>query len=265
MNDSRKTLGIIGLGAFGRFMIKHLAPYYRLVGCDRDGAGPERLAPEDAEKICLTSLGEVAASDIVVFAVPLDNLEAVATEAARHIRPGTLVVDVTSVKLRPLEILSRLIPEHADLLGTHPLFGPQSGKNGIASLRIALCPVRIPQRRYYEVCDFLTDKLRLLTLKTDPDAHDREMARVQAMTHFMSRALREIGLEPSPMATKAYEKLQEFASIVLSDSWDLFLTIEKGNPHAEGIRRRLIGELQKLEDKLEDDGTKALYQTLNAS
>ncbi|MCC8190332.1 MAG: prephenate dehydrogenase/arogenate dehydrogenase family protein, partial [Planctomycetes bacterium] len=81
-----------------------------------------------------------------------------------------------------------------------------------------------------------------------------EMAKVQAMTHFMSRALRELGLEPSPMATRAYEKLQEFASIVLSDSWDLFLTIEKGNPHADVIRRRLIDELDKLEQRLESDG-----------
>jgi prephenate dehydrogenase len=244
MRDDRKTLGIIGLGAFGVFMAQHLSPYCRLLGCDRTPpaqtpAGLE-IAPPEA----------VAACDIVVFAVPLDNLEDAARLAAPHIKPGSLVMDVTSVKKRPLDILKGIIPEHADLLGTHPLFGPQSGKNGIASLRIALCRVRISSERYYRVCDFLTDSLRLLVLKTDPDAHDREMARVQAMTHFMSRALREIGLEPSPMATKAYEKLQEFASIVLSDSWDLFLTIEKGNPYADGMRRRLLEELHTLEDKL---------------
>lgn len=244
MRDGQKTIGIIGLGAFGVFMAKHLSPYYRLLGCDRNPpaelpAGLETAPPET-----------VAASDIVVFAVPLANLGDAARLAAPHIKPGSLVVDVTSVKKRPLEILKEIIPEHADLLGTHPLFGPQSGKNGIASLRIALCRVRISSERYYKVCDFLTDSLRLLVLKTDPDSHDREMAKVQAMTHFMSRALREIGLEPSPMATKAYEKLQEFASIVLSDSWDLFLTIEKGNPYADGMRRRLVGELQNLEDRI---------------
>lgn len=242
MQDDRKTLGIIGLGAFGIFMAKHLSPYYRLLGYDRH-------IPENAP-LDLAPLEKVAACDIVVFAVPLENLEQAAAEAAAHIKPGALVLDVTSVKVRPLEILTRFIPEHADLMGTHPLFGPQSGKNGIASLRMALCPVRIPADRYYRICDFLTDKLRLLVLKTDPDSHDREMAKVQAMTHFMSRALREIGLEPSPMATRAYEKLQEFASIVLSDSWDLFLTIEKGNPYADDLRRRLLGELQSLEDKL---------------
>ena len=252
MSTNRQRLGIIGLGAFGRFMIKHLAPYYEILGYDQNRPAPETLAADGAEAFTFAKAEIVATADIVVFAVPLDSLEEAATLAAPHIKPGALVIDVTSVKARPMAILSRIIPGHADLLGTHPLFGPQSGKNGIASLRIALCPARIDSARYYRVCDFLTDNLRLLVLKSDPDDHDREMAKVQAMTHFMSRALREIGLPPSPMATKAYEKLQEFASIVLSDSWDLFLTIQKGNPYADELRKRLVNELVGLEGRLQD-------------
>ncbi len=254
MSEQKRRIGIIGLGAFGCFMAKHLAPYYQVSGYDPRGLSADAIAREGLGSLALVPLPEAAGQDIVVFAVPLEALPGAAREAAGAIRPGALVCDVTSVKVKPLEILREVIPAHADLLGTHPLFGPQSGKNGIASLRVALTPVRIAPDRYYRVCDFLTDKLRLIVLKTDPDAHDREMARVQAMTHFMSRALREIGLEPSPMATKAYEKLQEFASIVLSDSWDLFLTIENGNPYAEEIRCRLVGEMEKLERELTGGG-----------
>ena len=250
MSEPRKTLGIIGLGAFGRFMVKHLSPWFDIRGYDENTNSVELLKKDGAEAVTVAGLAETAAADLVVFAVPLDNLERAALGAAPSIRPGTLVMDVTSVKTRPVEILSRIIPKHAELLGTHPLFGPQSGKDGIASLRIALCPVRIGPERYYKVCDFLTDQLRLLVLKVDPDSHDKEMAKVQAMTHFMSRALREIGLPPSPMATRAYEKLQEFASIVLSDSWDLFLTIQKGNPYADELRQRLVDELSSLERRL---------------
>lgn len=255
MSTTRKSLGCIGLGAFGRFLSKYMSRYCNVVGYDVDYPSDELMDRDGATAVVRGSLENAAGCDIVVYAVPLASLEQVAVDSARFIKPGALVIDVTSVKVTPLSILSRHVPEHAELLGTHPLFGPQSGKNGIASLRIALCPVRICQERYYKVCDFLTDELRLLVLKTNPEAHDKEMAKVQAMTHFMSRALREIGLEPSPMATKAYEKLQEFASIVLSDSWDLFLTIEKGNPHADVIRKRLIGELTKLENQLEETGT----------
>ncbi len=250
MDSKRQSLGIIGLGAFGRFMAKHLSPWFDLRGYDKARPSPAALAADGAGAVVPASLAEAAACDLVVFAVPLEALAETAEAAARHMRPGILALDVTSVKSRPVEILSRLLPESVEILCTHPLFGPQSGKNGIASLRIALCPVRIEPDRYYRVCDFLTDKLRLLVLKTTPERHDREMARVQAMTHFMSRALKEIGLEPSPMATRAYEKLQEFSAIVLSDSWDLFLTIQNGNPYAEEIRQRLMKELADLEGKI---------------
>ncbi len=250
MDTKRQTLGIIGLGAFGRFMAKHLAPWFDLRGYDKAMPPPELMAADGATGVRPVSLAEVAACDLVVFAVPLEALAGTAAAAAAHMRPGILALDVTSVKARPVEILSRLLPKTVDILCTHPLFGPQSGKNGIASLRIALCPVRVGPDRYYRVCDFLTDKLRLLVLKTTPESHDREMAKVQAMTHFMSRALKEIGLEPSPMATRAYEKLQEFSAIVLSDSWDLFLTIQNGNPYAEETRRRLMRELAKLEEDI---------------
>lgn len=249
MQTRRQTVGIIGLGAFGRFMAKHLAPWFTLKGWDRVRPGPGELAAAGAEAVEVAGLEQVAACDIVVFAIPLDGLAEVAAAAAKHMRPGALVLDVTSVKMRPVEILSRL-PKRVDVLATHPLFGPQSGKNGIAGLRIAMCPVRISLKRYVQVCDFLTEKLSLLCLKTTPENHDREMARVQAMTHFMSRALKKIGLQPSAMSTRAYEKLQEFSSIVLSDSWDLFLTIQNGNPFAEEIRHSLLQELEALETQL---------------
>ena len=251
MESARKSLGIIGLGAFGRFMAKHLSPWYDLKGWDVAPPDRARLEADGAAALTLAESAEVAACDLVAFAVPLTSLEEAVAMAAGHMRPGALAFDVTSVKMRPVEILKQGLPEHVDILGTHPLFGPQSGKDGIASLRIALCPVRIPPDRYYRICDFLTDKLRLLVLKVAPDSHDMEMAKVQAMTHFMSRALKEIGLTPSPMATRAYEKLQEFSAIVLSDSWDLFLTIQRGNPHADAMRRRFMAELEKLEERLQ--------------
>ena len=251
METERRTLGIIGLGAFGRFMAKHLSPWFGLKGYDKAMPPPEAMAGDGAGKLEAVSLAEAASCDIVIFSVPLAGLAEAAEAAARHMRPGILAMDVTSVKVRPVEILSHLLPNNVDLFCTHPLFGPQSGRNGIASLRIALCPVRVDRERYHRVFDFLTDRLRLLAFKTTPEAHDREMAKVQAMTHFMSRVLKEIGLEPSPMATYAYEKLQEFSVVALSDSWDLFLTIQNGNPYALETRRRLIEEMGKLERRLE--------------
>ncbi|MDR1613177.1 MAG: prephenate dehydrogenase/arogenate dehydrogenase family protein [Planctomycetota bacterium] len=249
MTVAAQTLGIIGFGAFGRFMAKHLAPHFTVIAWDRKHILPDAVA---GKSVLTSILGEAASADIVVFAVPWDSLKEAATAAAPHLRPGALALDVTSVKSGPAALLPKILPENVDLLCTHPLFGPQSGKNGIAGLRIALCPIRIGRDRYRRVRAFLTGRLYLSTFRTTPDEHDREMAKVQAVTHFMSRALKALGLNPSPLATKAYEKLQEFSSIVLSDSWDLFLTIQNGNPYAANARKRLRREMDKLENQLHD-------------
>ncbi|MDR0362299.1 MAG: prephenate dehydrogenase/arogenate dehydrogenase family protein [Planctomycetota bacterium] len=247
MKPFDKSLGIVGFGAFGCFMAAHLAPWFRVTAWDSADI-PATALPENVT--ASPTIAEVAACDIVVFAVPWKSLADAAAMAAPHMKPEALALDVTSVKRGPAALLPKALPAHVDILCTHPLFGPQSGKNGISGLRMALCPVRIEKDRYYRVCDFLTDRLGLLVFKTTPDKHDREMAKVQAVTHFVSRALKEIGLEPSCMATRAYEKLQEFSSIVLSDSWDLFLTIQNGNPYAAETRRSLQREMDKLEAML---------------
>ncbi|MFX9058099.1 prephenate dehydrogenase/arogenate dehydrogenase family protein, partial [Acinetobacter baumannii] len=92
---------------------------------------------------------------------------------APHLRPGALVVDVCSIKTRPLEILERALPPGVDLLGTHPLFGPESGRAGLAGLRIALCPVR--GRRAGQARRFLR-RLGLAVTVTTAAEHDRQMA-----------------------------------------------------------------------------------------
>ena len=38
--------------------------------------------------------------------------------------------------------MSKILPEKVEIIGTHPLFGPQSGRAGIAGMRVAFCPVR---------------------------------------------------------------------------------------------------------------------------
>lgn len=251
MDSKEQSVGIIGFGAFGRFMAKHLSPWFGAVKV-WDCAPKAIDGAEDIGIAEFCELRDVGGCDVVIFGVPWDSLEEAVLAAREYIRPGTLVMDVTSVKMGPAQTLPRLLPDNVEILCTHPTFGPQSGKNGIAGLLIALCPIRIEPERYYRVCDFLTDNLSLLVLKTTPEKHDREMARVQAVSHFMSRALKEIGLAPSLMATKAYEKLQEFSAIVLSDSWDLFLTIQNGNPFAKEVRENLMKEMVSLESKINE-------------
>ncbi len=240
-----RPLGIIGFGNFGRFAAAHLARAF----CDvmvTDIKQPE--SPQTG--FCWGSLAEAVDREIIVLAVPFQNLEELLKQISSALRPGALIVDVCSVKQEPVNLMLQYLPSGVEILATHPLFGPQSAKDGLNGHKIVLCPVRISEKRVNIVHNLLRRGFRLHPIVKEPAEHDREMARVQGLTHFIARAMSELGVGDSELATKAYEHLMEATRLLGSDSWELFETIENGNPFAAGMRQKLMAKLEELEERL---------------
>ena len=144
--------------------------------------------------------------------------------------------------------MNAILPESVEIIGTHPLFGPQSGRESIKGLRIALCPVRTSHTE--KIKHFLANELKLKVFEKSPEEHDLEMAHVQALTHFVARALDELHVGDSELATVSYEELMKAARLVSEDSWELFQTIQQGNPFADTKRKAFIEKLIELENRL---------------
>ena len=192
------TLGIVGFGNFGRFMCTHLRSRFNIRVHDRLD-----IADEAAQLgVKSAPLPEVAASEVLVLAVPVQNMEDVLRDLRGMPRLPELVMDVGSVKVKPLDLMARYLPKRVDIVGTHPMFGPQSGRHGIAGLKVVLCPLRT--RRLALIRDFLSRDMRLEVLEMTPEKHDSEMAYIQGLTHWMAKALREIKLPDLGLATPAY-------------------------------------------------------------
>lgn len=244
------TLSIIGFGAFGRFIAGHLRRHFRLLAADRypiDHATASDLGVEPV------AIEQAARSDAVVLAVPVQSLPVVLASIAPHLPPGALVLDVCSVKVEPIALMLRLLPPSCRIIGLHPLFGPQSGRDGIEGLPVAFCPARTDEPTAEKVRDFLLSMLRLRVIGTTPDEHDRQMAYVQALTHFVSRAVGSMDLPVTPLATRAYERFLDMKADLQNDSLDLFLTIERHNPYAAAARRELTQAMAALERLLSSD------------
>ncbi len=79
---------------------------------------------------------------VVIFSVPFTELESVCKKLHSFVSPHALIVDVTSVKQKPITILKKYFPNH-EILGTHQILRPQLGKNDIAGLPIVLCNVSL--------------------------------------------------------------------------------------------------------------------------
>lgn len=239
-----KELGFIGFGSFGQFIVPHLKPYFKITVCDR-------IDYSDAARergVKWGTLEECAAKEMVVLAIPVQFLEELLVEIKDLVRPKSLVFDVSSVKVKPTELMIKHLPATVDIIGTHPLFGPQSGKNGIAGLNLVVCPVRT--KRQESLLRFFSYELKLNVLERTPTVHDQQMAYVQALTHFVGRAINEMDIPDVEQKTPAYQYLLNIKRNLGQDSMDLFMTIEKENPYAKAVREHFLEELNILNRKI---------------
>ncbi len=239
-------VGIIGFGVFGRFMAEQLSPYTEVVVSSRT-ANPHEVEAAGAR---LVAFSEAASQPVVVPSVPVQNLEVVLERMVPHLRSGALVVDVSSVKTVPVELMERILPAECEILATHPLFGPQSGSGGIKGLPMVVWPVRVGDARMDRIQKFLTGTLELEVSVISPKEHDQEMAYVQALTFFLGKALGEIDIPDTPLKTKTYQHLLDVKRIVQGDSPELFETIQHFNPYAAQVRELFTQNLDKIEADL---------------
>jgi prephenate dehydrogenase len=236
----RPSLGLIGFGAFGRLVATHLRPHVRLCAFDVD----PRAFDADTSSLS-TDLPSAAGCDIVVLATPVNRLEEAIRAVRPYLRHGAIVLDVGSVKLRPAEIMRRELPDHVSVVGTHPLFGPQSARHGIAGLKIAVCPIRGDVA--WRIAAFLRAILKLRVFVTTPDRHDREAAMVQGLTHLIAKVLTSMEPWPTAMTTVSFDRMIEATEMVRHDAPEVFMAIERENPHAEAVRRRFFALATELE------------------
>jgi prephenate dehydrogenase len=225
-------VAIVGYGQFGRFMAKHLRPHCTIVPIQR------KTKPE-----------KVRNCDIVIFAVPWNSLENAVQTLKPYIKKDAAIIDVMSVKQRPLIILRNQFKGH-EILGTHPIFGPQSGKYGIEGLPIVLCNVSFSKKHYALIKRFLKKNLKLKVIEQTAKEHDDDMARVQGLTHFIGRALVQMGIKSHLTNTVSYVQLLGLRDLLADDSWELFQTIQNANPEARKVRESFINQLSALEQNL---------------
>jgi len=222
-------------------MVQYLKPYFKIkVASHRD-------IKKRAEEFGITQapLFEVAASDVVIVGVVFKYFEGILRQIKVHIKPGALVLDVASVKIKPVRLMEKYLPDNVEILATHPLFGPQSARGGIDGSKIVLCPVRTKQ--LISVKKFLERDLKLKVLIRTPKEHDQATAYVLGLPHFVGRAISELGISCTHLNTKTYVHLLKIKELVGKDSLELFKSIQADNPYAQAIRNDFLKKLSDLE------------------
>jgi prephenate dehydrogenase len=238
------TLGVYGLGRFGTLWSELLSREFRVIACSRDSShAPPAGVVRGTE-------ADVAAADAVFLCVAISAMEEVCARLAPLLGPGTAVLDTCSVKLFPARVMEKAFPAPTPIVATHPMFGPDSVRQGLQGLPLVLCPVRADPP-LLDSWRAVFSGMGLSVLVMSPEEHDRRAAYTQGITHFVGRILADMNLTPSPVATLGYRRLLEIIEQTCNDSWQLFYDLQRYNPYTTEMRARLKESIERILQKLE--------------
>lgn len=119
----------------------------------------------------------VSGASVVMVSVPI-HLTVDVIKRLPTLDPETILVDIASVKQKPLEAM--LSVHQGPVLGLHPMFGPDIGS--VAKQVFAFCDGRKAESYQWLLEQLQVWGARLKAIK--PEEHDRNMSFIQALRHF---------------------------------------------------------------------------------
>ncbi len=236
-------VGVYGLGRFGFFWSELLAQKFDVYGYNRSSL------KEGPKNVTLVKEDPVLQSDVLFLCVSISSLESVLMNIAERIKPGCLVFDTCSVKVHPINIMKSILPQHVEIIGSHPMFGPDSGKNGVKDLPIVFIPVR-DRCGYAEDWKKIFLEFGLRVIEITAEAHDRDAAFTQGVTHFIGRVLNELHLKDNEISTMGYKSLLTIVEQTCNDPLQLFMDLQHYNPYTHDMRKKLNDSLKKTMEML---------------
>lgn len=238
------NVGVYGLGRFGAFWAELLSHSFPVTAWSRN---PERPVPPGVRRVGLEELFE---ADIVWLCPAISALEEVLGEIAPLVRPGQTIADTCSVKIVPAQQMLALLPSHARLIASHPMFGPDSAKAGLTGLPVVLHDLRNAGGEVGE-WERVFSGMGMNVLRMTPEEHDRAAAYTQGVTHFLGRVLDDMGLRSHPIATRGYQRLLDLVQQTCNDPFQLFLDMQHFNPHTPAMRADLKASLERISARLD--------------
>lgn len=246
-----KALVAGGAGAMGRWCTGFLKQAGLDVSIASRGDASEAAAAMGVVQVPVEDAGNF---DIVVLSVPIDAIDSMAARTAPRMRPGSLLMDLSSLKKGPMAAMLRHSPHGVEVVGVHPLFGPDV--SDVDGRNVVLVPSDRSSRWMPIVTGLFEGAGARVSIAT-AEEHDAKMAVVQGLTHFMYVAwgltIEKLDVSPDDLRafqTPVYSVTREMAGRVLSQSPELYALIQSGE-NVQPVRAAFIEachDLSKMAD-----------------
>ena len=241
-------ISIVGFGRFGKTLLRLLQDNFAVTVYDKTPIPPTELPPGVMQA---ATLADIYKNDVIFYAVPISAFDSVINTHKRYFNPRHTLIDVLSVKVHPAEVFKKHLNNDPlpQVILTHPMFGPDSSKNGFTGLPIIIDQFMASNVTYAFWKDFFASRA-LQVVEMTAEQHDKAAANSQGLAHFTGRLLEEFGMQPTPIDSVGAQHLLTLKRQTCNDTWQLFTDLQHYNPYTQTMRLQLGQAYDKVYNNL---------------
>ena len=213
-----------------------------------------------------TNIDATKQADAIVISVPIENFEELVKEISPHTRSGQVIIDITSIKALPVEIMHKHIKTGLTL-GIHPMFGP--GAKDIANQNFVLTPINEGERALAQkIKQYLEAKGARATLMP-PQEHDEMMTVILGLSHFTALVSADTLLSSDKLkhlgaiGGTTYKVLLTLIESVISEDPELYASLQMRLPHMAEIEKLFQARAKMWADLVETKDRQQFARRMN--
>jgi prephenate dehydrogenase len=266
MNRATRIAIIGGAGKMGRWFANFLL---------RDGK-EVAITDSNREKLLearmqlavetMPNVEAVRSADMVLISVPIDSFEEVVEQIHPYTHSGQVIIDITSVKVFPVEVMHKYIRAGL-VLGAHPMFGP--GAKDVSNKNFVLTPTSEEETALaQEIRQYLETRGARVTLMT-PREHDEMMTIILGLPSFIAMVSADTLLSLDKLKlTRAisgstYKLLLMLAESVVSEDPELYASLQMSLPDMVEIEDLFRSKAEAWEGLVKDKDKQRFIQGAN--
>ena len=213
-----------------------------------------------------TNVEAAKQAEVIIISVPVDNFEEVVEQICPYTHPEQVIIDITSIKAFPVEIMHKHIKTGL-VLGAHPMFGP--GARGIANQSFVLTPTNEEETALAQkIREYLETRGARATLM-NPDEHDEMMAVILGLSHFIAIVSADTLLsfdklkQMRAIGGSTFKLLLTLAEGVISENPEFYTSLQMNLPNIAEIEKLFQRRAKTWADLVENKNRDKFAQRMN--
>jgi len=263
------TVAIIGgSGKMGRWFANFLLKDgYEVVITGRNEKKLLAAKRQLGVEVTTNNIEAVKKAKAILISVPIDNFEEVMEQICPYTHPEQVIIDITSIKAFPVEIMHKHI-QTGLVLGVHPMFGP--GARDIANQSFILTPTNEEERALAQkIRKYLETRGARVTLMS-PDEHDEMMGVILGLSHFIAIVSADTLLsfdklkQMRAIGGSTFKLLLTLAEGVISEDPEFYTSLQMNLPNIAEIEKLFQRRAKTWADLVENKDREKFAQRMNA-